>query len=92
MAKIVENEKGFKVIEISAREMIKVGCGNICDRCNEMAKTGYYVAVLNCWFCPDCYEEWYAGATNYATEHNADGRVERKNYNCFVTLLGGMME
>ena len=29
MAKIIENEKGFKVIEIDYLEMLKIGCGNI---------------------------------------------------------------
>lgn len=92
MAKIIENDKGFKVIEITAREMFKIGCGNICDHCNETAETGYYVAVLNRWFCPACYEDWYKGATNYATEHNADGWVESKNFASFVRLLGGMFD
>lgn len=31
MAKIIENEKAFKVIEIDYLEMLKIGCGNICD-------------------------------------------------------------
>ena len=35
------------------------------DRCNGTSNTGYYVAVLNCWFCPKCYNEWYGCATHY---------------------------
>ena len=51
MAKIIENEKGFKVIEIDYLEMLKIGCGNICDHCGEPHYgKGYYVAVLNRWF------------------------------------------
>lgn len=88
MAKIKENEKGFKVIEVTANEMVKIGCGNICDHCGEPHfGTGYYIAVLNRWFCPACYEDWYGTATNYANEHNADGRVETKNFNFFCNLL-----
>lgn len=89
MAKIVNNDKGFKIIEVSARELFKIGCGNICDHCGETYfGTGYYVAVLNRWFCPACYEIWYKDATNYATEHNADGRVEAKNFAFIKMLLG----
>lgn len=88
MAKIIENEKGFNVIKITGREMVKIGDGNICDNCAKLSKTGYYVAVINRWFCPTCYENWYLFATNYATEHNADGRVETKNFEFFKKLLG----
>lgn len=89
MAKIIENEKGFKVIEIDSREMLKIGCGNICDHCNEIHwGKGYYVAVLNRWFCPACYEDWYQFATNYANEHNADGRCETKNFEFYKKMLG----
>ena len=89
MAKIIENEKGFKVIEIDYLEMLKIGCGNICDHCGEPHYgMGYYVAVMNRWLCPTCYENWYLFATNYATEHNADGRIETKNFERFKTLLG----
>ena len=51
MAKIVDNPKRFKVIELSRNELAKIGGIGICDRCNGTSNTGYYVAVLNCWFC-----------------------------------------
>ena len=54
MAKIVDNPKRFKVIELSRNELAKIGGIGICDRCNGTSNTGYYVAVLNCWFCPKC--------------------------------------
>lgn len=57
MAKIVDNPKRFKVIELSRNELAKIGGIGICDRCNGTSNTGYYVAVLNCWFCPKCYNE-----------------------------------
>lgn len=89
MAKIIENEKRFKVIEIDFREMLKIGCGNICDYCGKPHfGKGYYVAVLNRWFCPTCYKDWYLSATNYANEHNPDGRVETKNFEFYKKLLG----
>lgn len=89
MAKVIENEKGFKVIEVSAKEMILIDNFNICDRCGtQHFGNGYYVAALNRWFCPGCYEEWYRNATNFATPYNADGAVEEKNFTIFKMRLG----
>ena len=89
MAKIIENAKGFKVIEITGREMMKIGCGYMCDHCGQPHYgKGYYVAVMNHWLCPTCYENWYIFAINYATKRNAEGRVETKNFERYKTLLG----
>ncbi len=89
MAKVYENEKGFKVIEVTAREMLKIGCGDICDNCGEQQLDGgYYIAVLNQWFCPTCFETWYDYAINYASRGNADARVEKHNFEFYKNLLG----
>lgn len=89
MAKIIENEKGFKVIEIDYLEMLKIERWNICDHCGEPHwGKGYFVAVLNRWLCPTCYKDWYRFATNYANGHNTDGRVETKNFEFYKKLLG----
>lgn len=89
MAKIYTNEKGFKVIEVTAREMLKIGCGDICDHCGEQQlDNGYYVAVLNHWVCPTCFENWYEDAYNYAQDGNADARVENKNFEYYKYMLG----
>lgn len=88
MAHVHENEKGFKVIAVNGREMLKIGCGNICDNCAETSEDGYYVAVLNRWFCPACYADWFAYAENEATPHNADGRIEEKNFANIKMWLG----
>ena len=57
MANIKDNKKGFKVIQISRKELVEelgqYGAIGICDYCNETASTGYYIAVLNQWFCPN---------------------------------------
>ena len=69
MANIKDNKKGFKVIQISRKELVEelgqYGAIGICDYCNETASTGYYIAVLNQWFCPKCYQAWYHRATYY---------------------------
>lgn len=88
MAKIYENEKGFKIIEVTAREMLKIGCGDICDYCGEQQMdNGYYVAVLDQWFCPTCFEIWYENAINYASPDNTDALVENRHFETFKTLL-----
>lgn len=53
MAKVVDNYKGFKVLEITRQEMMdkltRYGCLGICDMCNRPTSVGYYVAVINQW-------------------------------------------
>lgn len=89
MAKIYENEKGFKIIEVTAREMLKIGRGDICDNCGEQQlDNGYYVAVLDQWFCPTCFEMWYDGAINYASPGNTDARIENRHFEFHENLLG----
>lgn len=83
MAKIVDNPKRFKVIELSRNELAKIGGIGICDRCNGTSNTGYYVAVLNCWFCPKCYNEWYGCATHYPE----DIKIENKNFEYYKNLF-----
>jgi len=69
MAKIIENPKGFKVIEISRSELVgrlaEYGSVGICDSCGSTDINGFYIAVLNQWFCPKCYEEWMKRAVYY---------------------------
>lgn len=76
MAKIVENTKGFKVIELSRVELTKINGLGICDMCNETENTGYYVAVLNHWLCKKCYLDF----TKRVTRHKEDIKIELVNY------------
>lgn len=50
MANIKDNKKGFKVIQISRKELVEelgqYGAIGICDYCNETASTGYYIAMV----------------------------------------------
>ena len=47
MANIKDNKKGFKVIQISRKELVEelgqYGAIGICDYCNETASTGYSI-------------------------------------------------
>lgn len=65
MAKVYENKKGFKIIQATRGEMIcalsEYGCVGICDSCGSSnCQDGFYIAVLNCWYCSDCFHKWYA--------------------------------
>ena len=85
MAKLIENNKGFKVIEVSNLECVKmIGGYAICDNCNEPFSKGYYVAVLNRIFCPKCYEE----LMSYAIYYPEDSRIENKNFEYMKSIFG----
>ena len=81
MAKEVTNEQGFRVLEITREELVgtlgKYGASGICDYCNKPSHTGYYIAVLNCWYCPTCYERW----SRFAVRYSEDTPHEISNYN-----------
>ena len=89
MAKVYENKKGFKVIQATRCEMMcalsKYGCAGICDSCGSCTcHDGFYIAVLNCWYCSDCFHEWYAIAKRYPE----DEEIENKNFELYKQVLG----
>lgn len=85
MAKIVENKKGFKVIEVSMTECTIWGGYGICDICNKaIGERGYYFAVLNWVMCEKCYNEWLERAENYPE----DRQIEDANFRVYKSILG----
>lgn len=87
MAKIIKTNKKFLIIEMSRMEAIATfhfidesdaegytGCR--CDWCNKQPETGFYIAVLNSWYCKPCYEEFY----NRAVWYNSDKKIEEANF------------
>lgn len=69
MAKLT-NFKEFKVVECTGRELMTAfkTCYCICDNCGTVkspSDNGYYIAVLNRWYCEKCYEEFKARARYY---------------------------
>lgn len=84
MAQIINNEKGFKVIECSLIEIANLGGLGICDFCNKASFDGYYIAVLNCWYCPECYQDWIKRAQRYPE----DAHVEQRNFERYSAYLG----
>lgn len=69
------NEKGFLIFKISADEIKSVSGYGICDSCNSLPGEGYYIAVLNMWYCEKCYQDWIKRAKYYAQ----DAPIELKN-------------
>lgn len=90
MAKIVDNNKGFKVICMNNNEAVNLGFGIfpgscICMRCNSLVFDEiYYIAVLNDVMCKSCYEKWYESAIRY----NDDAECENRYFNYYSELLG----
>lgn len=86
MAKIVDNPKGFRIIEATLLEANKAFGGlGICDCCNTATLTGYYIAVLNSWYCPECYNRWVRGAKRYAEDIDTEKRnFERAKEKLFL--------
>lgn len=62
VAKIISEKDGFKTIRVSREELLEklgpLGSKGLCDYCISTPKSGYYVAVLDQWLCPKCYEEF----------------------------------
>lgn len=62
MAQIVSEAAGFKVAEVSRTELMDklgpLGAVGVCDYCMSQPQIGYYVAVLDQWLCPKCYDEF----------------------------------
>lgn len=84
MARKIEFDK-FLIIECTAHEIyITIGGYGICDNCSEPSAKGYYVAVLNRWLCPDCFERW----KEYAHWYQEDADVENKNFGFYAPRLG----
>jgi len=91
MAKIFKNKKqGFKIIKLTADEARKIwgeyGGAGICDKCGEYqdhVHYCYYVAVLNWFMCPKCFNEWLKRAKKY----REDEAFEKIQYDNIVHRL-----
>lgn len=86
-ARIVENDKGFKVIEIPRDLLLEKlainGSIGICDMCLKSPLTGYHVAVLNQWLCEDCYKDFIERGVWY----KEDEPYELRNFYTFCKLF-----
>lgn len=88
MAKQVESEKGFLVIEMTDKEAKEIGFGIskgcLCMHCNNIIKNKmYYIAVLNDVMCKECYDEFIKTAHYYPE----DSMIEKRNFDYIIALL-----
>lgn len=85
MATIIDNKKGFKIVKVDKSEMQdKIASPGICDYCNSIPTYGYFVCVLNAYYCEGCYVNWINRAVNYPQ----DRHVEKRNFEYCVTAFG----
>lgn len=81
----IMNEQSFKILKVYRKELEMAteqeSC--CCDECLATLEYGYYVAVLNRWLCPKCFNHWLKSATRYPE----DTWVEERNYQFYKTLL-----
>lgn len=84
MAHKHENEKGFLIIKTETiSEALKLGGMAICDSCNKASFTGFYIAVLNYWYCENCFNDWNSRAKRYYE----DTKIEERNYQRHAQLF-----
>lgn len=77
MAKVIESDKGFLLIECTEIETQKIGGIGICDSCNKVSDKGIYISVLNSWYCMECFNDWHKGAIRY----QEDIYIEKRHFN-----------
>ncbi|MFL1706672.1 hypothetical protein ACHJH3_06655 [Campylobacter sp. MOP7] len=81
-----KNEKGFKIIEASAQEIVSIGGWGICDCCNIQPSNGYLIPVLSAsWYCEKCYTRWTEEAEG--VYHENDKAYEDRTYDYYLALL-----
>lgn len=88
MAKQISYGK-FLLIECTAGELMNAVGSDlcICDWCGKPflpSDKGVYIAVLNHWYCWNCFLEWYANAEWYPE----DAGYERRNFEFYAPRLG----
>lgn len=81
--------KGFKVIPMTLEEVQTVfGGEGICDWCNNMVLEGKYIAVLNAWYCPDCYKSWHQRSTYYHEDTGFENDMIERTFKLYKNEYG----
>lgn len=89
MAKKVENDKGFLIIEMDYLEAVKIALFGfdgaiICDQCNDIINEEcYYIAVLNQALCKKCCDDFISKYKR----HDEDIAYEKRHYNFYAEKL-----
>lgn len=92
MAKLVKNSKGFTVIRMSYMEYAAItDTFARCELCGEETTDGYYIPLIQHWYCENCYNLWNRTAVYY----KIDAETERRLFNVMkhkIDLLGSWEE
>lgn len=84
MARIIEVDKSFRIIEVTESEVKnKIGGFGICDSCNGFFGKFKYIAVLNSCYCQECFDKWY----NTAVYYPEDKKYEEMCYDRMLKML-----
>lgn len=81
----IVNEQSFRILKVYKKELEEATRQKqcCCDECLSTPEYGYYVAVLNRWLCPKCFNHWL----KYAVRYKEDILVEERNYQFYRNLL-----
>lgn len=82
----IETKKGYVAYKVIAEEMFSIYFGNMCDFCGTIKETGYYIPVLNCFYCEDCFKAWESRGKYYSE----DIHIEKRNAEKFEFLIHRM--
>lgn len=83
----------WKILKVGVKELIEhTGSKGICDYCGNRggvkrsASYGYYIAALNKWYCPTCYQG-YIERSKKATTDELQVELEKERYVRFLKRL-----
>lgn len=89
MATQLNNEKRFLIIHMTWREYVaasdKFGWCDLCST-DDFEHGGYYIPVIDQWYCEKCYKAWYDTAAHY----KVDMEEERYRFNEMRNKLKGL--
>lgn len=71
--KVKITAKGFKTLDVTVEHVLAWGGQGLCDSCNKGGLRGKYIAVLNSYYCQECFDSWH----KYATNHPEDRGYEQ---------------
>ncbi len=79
-----KSKAGLVVYEVTAEDIKKLGGHGICDHCNNYAKNGFLVAILNSYLCPSCYQKW----DNQSQRYEEDIPIEKRREEYYDKVFG----
>lgn len=81
-------KQGLTIYETDAKTMIDTFDGlGLCDSCCLYSPKGYYIPVLNSYYCPKCYADWLTRAKKYDEDMPYE-RCKVENFDFMLKVLG----